>query len=128
MTKTPPNAAGSSLYASFYSLVVFVPSEALESLKTALFAQGAGRMGNYDQCAWQVQGQGQFRPLPGSVPVRGAQDLLHQLAEYRLECVVAHDCVAAVVHALLAHHPYETPAYWLTPVFDAQAFGIRARE
>ena len=46
-----------------YKLAFYVPQENLEAVKQALFATGAGRIGDYDSCCWQVKGVGQFRPL-----------------------------------------------------------------
>lgn len=54
-----------------YKLCYFVPESHLEVTKAALFDAGAGRVGDYDRCCWQVLGQGQFRPLPGSRPYLG---------------------------------------------------------
>lgn len=94
-----------------FKIVVFVPGSHLEAVKEALFAAGAGRIGNYDRCAWQVQGQGQFRPLPGSAPHLGEQGRLEVVDEYRVELVCPAAQLAAAVAALKASHPYETPAY-----------------
>ncbi len=54
-----------------YKLCYYVPESHLEVTKQAIFDAGAGRVGNYDCCCWQVRGQGQFRPLPGSQPFIG---------------------------------------------------------
>jgi hypothetical protein len=94
-----------------HKLVFFVPETHLEDVKKAVFAAGGGRMGNYDSCAWQTLGQGQFRPLAGSHPHLGELDQLTRVAEYRVEMVCADDCVTAVIKALRAAHPYEEPAY-----------------
>ena len=51
-----------------YKLAFFVPPSHVEQVTRALFAAGAGRIGAYDSCSWQVPGQGQFRPLDGSQP------------------------------------------------------------
>ena len=59
-----------------YKLTVFVPDSALQQVKSALFAAGAGKIGDYKQCCWQVQGIGQFMPLAGSTPHIGTQDSL----------------------------------------------------
>jgi hypothetical protein len=66
-------------------LVVDIPESHLEPVKAVLFAAGAGIQGRYDCCCWQVRGQGQFRPLPGSRPFIGAPGTLEQVAEYRVE-------------------------------------------
>ena len=94
-----------------YTLCFYVPAAALEEVKDAVFAAGAGRIGHYDQCCWQVEGEGQFRPLAGSKPAIGQQDELETLTEYRVEMVCDADCIEAAVAALKAAHPYEEPAW-----------------
>lgn len=93
-----------------HKLVFFVPESHLEPVKAAVFAAGAGAIGNYDQCCWQVKGLGQFRPLKGSRPFIGQSELLEQVAEYRVEMVCDDSLIAAAVAALRAAHPYEEPA------------------
>lgn len=94
-----------------YKITFYVPASHLEVVKAALFAAGAGRLGNYDSCAWQVKGQGQFRPLAGSNPRIGQRDVLETVEEYRVELVCDDACVRAAVAALRQAHPYEMPAY-----------------
>lgn len=94
-----------------YKLTVFIPSKALEKVKTALFEAGAGHIGNYSHCCWQVQGTGQFKPLAGSTPHIGEQDNIEQVEEWRVEMVIDDDHIHQVVRALKQAHPYETPAY-----------------
>ncbi|MEQ8952612.1 MAG: NGG1p interacting factor NIF3, partial [Gammaproteobacteria bacterium] len=57
--------------ASLYKIEFYVPESHLEQVKSAMFAAGAGRAGEYDSCAWQTLGQGQFRGLEGSSPYLG---------------------------------------------------------
>ena len=101
-----------------YKLTVFIPDAALEPVKSALFAAGAGKIGNYEQCCWQVQGSGQFMPLAGSQPNIGAQDRLETVDEWRVEMVVATAHIKAVIEVLKQAHPYETPAYDVIEVLD----------
>ena len=101
-----------------YKLTVFIPDAALEQVKSALFAAGAGTIGNYEQCCWQVQGSGQFMPMAGSQPNIGAQDALESVEEWRVEMVVAIAYIKEVVEALKQAHPYETPAYDVIEVLD----------
>ncbi|RZA08253.1 MAG: NGG1p interacting factor NIF3, partial [Proteobacteria bacterium] len=54
------------------SLVVYVPESHRDEVKKAMFAAGAGKLGNYDQCCWQTLGEGQFRPTEGANPAIGA--------------------------------------------------------
>lgn len=92
-------------------LVFFVPEQAVEEVKQAVFAQGAGKLGDYDQCAWQTLGVGQFRPLAGSRPFIGEQDVVEVVAEYRVEMLVDEALIYQVIAALKQAHPYEEPAY-----------------
>ncbi len=93
-----------------YKLSFYVPDSHVEEVKVAVFNAGAGRIGDYEHCAWQVLGQGQFRPLPGSQPFLGTQDCLETVQEWRVEMVCADDLIAAAVAALRQAHPYEEPA------------------
>jgi len=94
-----------------YKLAFFVPPSHVEEVKRALFAAGAGRIGAYDSCSWQVLGQGQFRPLDGSQPFIGQAGEIEQVQEWKVELVVADELIQQVVAALKSSHPYETPAY-----------------
>ena len=97
-------------------LTVYIPETHVEQVKAALFAAGAGRYANYDCCAWQVLGQGQFRPLEGSKPHIGKTNVIERVPEYRVEMIVPEDAVAAVLVALKGAHPYEEPAYDLVSI------------
>lgn len=101
-----------------YKLCFYVPDSHLEATKEAVFAAGAGRVGNYDRCCFQVRGEGQFRPLPGSRPFAGSQGEVERLAEYRVEMVCEDAVVQAVIAALRAAHPYEEPAFDLVRIAD----------
>jgi hypothetical protein len=94
-----------------YKLAFFVPASHVDVVKAAVFAAGGGRIGDYDHCAWQTLGQGQFRPLDGSQPFLGQTGRVEVVEEWKVELVVADELVAQVVAALKQSHPYETPAY-----------------
>ncbi|HUH37123.1 MAG TPA: YqfO family protein [Spongiibacteraceae bacterium] len=94
-----------------YKLCFYVPETHLEMVKAAVFASGAGRIGDYDQCCWQVRGEGQFRPLAGANPHLGEVGSVERVAEYRVELVCEDAWIAEAVRALKAAHPYEEPAY-----------------
>ena len=102
-----------------YKFCFFVPESHLESVKAAVFAAGAGKLGNYDMCSWQIKGEGQFRPLAESSPFTGQIGELEHLAEYKVEIVCADECIAAAVEAMKTAHPYEEPAYG---VFELAGF------
>ncbi|EJL03076.1 MULTISPECIES: YqfO family protein [Pseudomonas] len=94
-----------------YKLCFFVPASHLDVVKNAVFAAGGGRIGDYDHCAWQVLGLGQFRPLDGSQPFIGEAGQVEQVEEWKVELVVADELIRGAVQALKQSHPYETPAY-----------------
>lgn len=76
-----------------------------------MFEAGAGRVGDYDCCAWQTRGEGQFRPLNGSTPFLGNQGQIETVIEYKIELVCEETCLKAVIAALKRAHPYEEVAY-----------------
>jgi hypothetical protein len=92
-------------------LVVFVPADALDAVRDALFAAGAGRIGDYERCSWYAEGTGTFRGGEGSQPAVGEPGREERVPELRLETVFPSPLQAQVVAALRAAHPYEEPAY-----------------
>ena len=92
-------------------LVVFVPREALDPLREALFAAGAGRIGDYERCSWYTEGAGTFLGGEGSSPSVGQPGREQRLSELRLETVYPEEREAEIVSALRAAHPYEEPAF-----------------
>lgn len=94
-----------------YKLCFYVPETHVDAVKQAAFDAGAGHVGDYDSCSWQVLGSGQFRPLAGSAPFLGQQGNVQIVPEYRVEMVCTAACIKAAVSAMLAAHPYEEPAW-----------------
>ena len=92
-------------------LVVFVPADALEAVRDAVFAAGAGRIGEYERCSWYTEGTGTFRPLPGATPTVGEVGEEEHVAELRLETVFPSQRRDEIVAALRRAHPYEEPAF-----------------
>ena len=94
-----------------YKMCYFVPETHVEKTKQALFDAGAGRIGDYDSCAWQCLGRGQFRPLEGSDPFLGNTGEVEAVDEYKVELVCEDDLIRDAIAALKRAHPYEEPAY-----------------
>jgi hypothetical protein len=101
---------------SRYKLVWFVPEEALNATRDAVFAAGAGRIGAYERCSWYTAGTGTFLGGEGTEPTVGAAGREERTPELRVETVVPGDHVEAAVGALIAAHPYEKVAYDLYPL------------
>ena len=103
-----------------YKLIYYVPESHLESTKLAIFAAGAGGIGNYEHCAWQILGTGQFKPVKGAQPFIGELDTLEQLPEWRVETIVPEDRAREVAQALKASHPYEEPAFEFIQIIEVE--------
>ena len=101
-----------------YKLAYFVPQSHLDATKQAVFKAGAGKLGDYEQCCWQVLGQGQFKPTQGSKPFIGQQGQLEIIDEYKVEMVCTDDSIKPVIKALKQAHPYEEPAYEVCKLAD----------
>jgi dinuclear metal center YbgI/SA1388 family protein len=91
--------------------VIFVPSEHAEVVRAAVFAAGAGDIGDYSQCSWSVTGTGQFLPGDGASPAIGSVGAVEQVVEDRVEVVAAARARRQVLSAMRAAHPYEEPAF-----------------
>jgi hypothetical protein len=92
-------------------LVVFVPAEALDRVRDALFEAGAGRIGDYERCSWYTGGTGTFRGGKGTQPAVGEAGREERVPELRLETVFPAEHRERVVAALRRAHPYEEPAF-----------------
>jgi hypothetical protein len=92
-------------------LVVFVPPEALDEVRDAVFAAGAGRIGDYERASWYTEGTGTFLGGEGTNPAIGESGREERVPELRLETVFPEDRQDEVVAALRRAHPYEEPAF-----------------
>jgi hypothetical protein len=97
-------------------LVVFVPADALDSVRDALFDAGAGRIGGYTRCSWYAEGTGTFLGGEETAPAIGQKGREERVAEYRLETVFPAERHEDVVAALRRAHPYEEPAFDVYPL------------
>ncbi|ORM08711.1 Nif3-like dinuclear metal center hexameric protein [Prescottella equi] len=99
--------------------VVMVPTTDTVRVREALFAAGAGELGDYRECSWTVTGDGQFRPLPGAAPTLGVVGEVEAVREDRVEVIAPRRSRARILAALRAAHPYEEPAF---DVFETADF------
>ncbi|MDH8701800.1 dinuclear metal center YbgI/SA1388 family protein [Dysgonomonadaceae bacterium PH5-43] len=97
-------------------LVTFVPSEYANTVRNTLFNAGAGHIGNYNSCSFNVSGQGTFKAEENANPFVGEINELHIEEETRIELVLPIYNKESVTRALLAIHPYEEPAYDFYPI------------
>jgi len=97
-------------------LVYFVPEEARDATREAVFAAGGGRIGDYERCSWYTLGTGTFLAQEGADPAVGDVGEEEHVAEYRVEVIVPEASVRAAVDALREAHPYEEVAFDLIPL------------
>jgi len=90
---------------------VFVPRESLDTVRDALFAAGAGRIGGYERCCWYSEGTGTFVGGEGTAPAVGEAGVEERVPELRLETVYPVAKHGDVIAALKLAHPYEEPAF-----------------
>lgn len=95
-------------------LVTFVPPEKTEEVLNALYAAGAGRIGNYTDCSFSLRGTGSFTPNNESNPVIGTRGAREFVEEIRVEVVLPSHLQDRVMRALLKAHPYEEVAHYIT--------------
>ncbi|WKE50319.1 Nif3-like dinuclear metal center hexameric protein [Corynebacterium tuberculostearicum] len=93
---------------------VHVPVAAAEEVKQALFDAGAGHIGAYSHCSFDIAGTGQFQPEEGADPTEGEIGALHRGEELRVEFVAPAALRSSLLKALHTAHPYEVPAYDIT--------------
>ena len=99
-------------------LVVFVPREALDPVREAVFAAGAGRVGRYERCSFYTEGTGTFFGGEGTSPAVGRSGTEQRVAELRLETVYPEERHDDVIAALRQAHPYEEPAFDVYPLLE----------
>ena len=108
-----------------YKLVVFIPIKAAANVSNAVFAAGAGAIGNYRNCSFGAEGTGTFLPLKGAKPAIGKKGKLEKVPEIRFETIVPAGKLADCIAAMKKAHPYETPAFDVFKLYDTQSkFGL----
>lgn len=91
--------------------VIFVPGPAADAVRSAIFAAGAGQIGDYSHCSWTVTGSGQFLPTAGATPAIGTVGSLQRLPEDRVEVIAPAALRDRVLAAMRSAHPYQEPAF-----------------
>ncbi len=97
-------------------LVVFCPTEHANKVRTALFEAGAGVIGNYDSCSYNISGFGTFKGNEKTKPFVGKQNEIHQEEEIRIETIFPQHLQYNVLKALSDTHPYEEIAFDIYPL------------
>jgi len=92
-------------------LYSYAPEEHIEAIKTAIHKAGAGKIGNYSECSFEVKGKGSFKPEEGAEPTLGSIGDVHYEEEVKFEVILTKDLQSKVLKALFSAHPYEEVAY-----------------
>ncbi|MFT5836041.1 MAG: hypothetical protein ACI9RG_000935 [Sulfurimonas sp.] len=94
-----------------YKLNYFVPVDAKEKTKEALFDIGVGRYENYKCCSFETLGLGQFKPIADANPYIGELDIVEKVEEYKVEMLCSDKLIRDAIKVLKDVHPYEEVAY-----------------
>jgi len=92
-------------------LVFFCPVDSAEKVKQSIFEAGAGKIGNYDCCSFEISGEGNFRANEGSNPYVGNKGEIHKESELRIETIFPKYLKNRIVSSMIEAHPYEEVAY-----------------
>ncbi len=107
---------------SLKKLEVFVPSDYSDKVKNALFEAGAGNIGFYDECSFSVSGKGTFRPIEGSQPFSGQQNVRENSDEDIISVIFEDYKLYQIVSAMKLAHPYEEVAYQIMTLENENQF------
>lgn len=107
-----------------HKLVVFVPPEEVEKVADAMFATGAGHIGDYSRCSYRVRGTGTFLGGESTSPAVGRKGRLEYVEEVRLEAIVPDQALPGVIQSMIEAHSYEEPAFDIYPLKPKPARGI----
>jgi dinuclear metal center YbgI/SA1388 family protein len=99
-------------------LTTFVPNKKAEAVRLAMFNAGAGQIGDYDQCSFNLEGKGTFRAGSETNPYVGNQGELHFEPETRIEVIVPKPILPKVIQSMVDSHPYEEVAYDIYPLHN----------
>jgi dinuclear metal center YbgI/SA1388 family protein len=95
----------------FNKVVAFCPANNVEQVRQAMFDAGAGYIGNYDECSYNIEGIGTYKGLDGATPYLGTIGKLHNEKEIRIETIVPTYKLSKVIKNMIEVHPYEEVAY-----------------
>jgi dinuclear metal center YbgI/SA1388 family protein len=117
--RSTPLVAHASAASAEFKLVVFVPRPQVAALRHALASElGAGVIGNYSECSYELDGRGSFFGSDAASPHVGSRGQLELVDEVRLEMRCPSSAVPGLARVIAAHHPYEEPAWDLYPLIS----------
>jgi len=96
---------------SIKKLTTFVPLKDADKLRKALFEAGAGSIGNYEHCSFNISGKGSFKGNEDSNPVIGEKGKVHFEEESQIGVTYPSHLESKILKSLFHSHPYEEVAY-----------------
>lgn len=96
---------------NLFKLVMYVPEKNAEKVKNAVYATGAGKIGDYEECSYNLHGFGTFKPVGDADPQVGEKYVQNRVPEARVEILLQSHQLNAAVSAMKKSHPYEEVAY-----------------
>lgn len=103
-------------------LAVYTPVDHANEVRSALFEAGAGTIGNYSECSYNIEGEGTYKAGDDANPAIGEKGILHKEKEVRIEVLLSSHIKGKVVSTMLNAHPYEEVAYDIIPVENVNNF------
>ena len=97
-------------------IVIFVPVDHADAVRSVLGEKGAGKIGNYDFCSFSTRGVGRFVPGEGSDPFSGERGKIGCVEEERIEAVCPREIAGDVIEAVRSVHPYDEMAFDVYPL------------
>jgi len=101
-----------------YKLVVFVPKSHSDKVREAITKAGAGHIGDYSHCTYNLEGVGTFKPLEGTDPFIGEHGKIEKVEEVRIETILPSNRLKEVIDKMKDSHPYEEVAFDVYPLIN----------
>jgi len=98
-------------------LVTYTIPENADKIRNALFAAGAGNIGNYENCSFNSTGIGTYKGNEQSNPFIGERFELMKSEEIKIEVTFEKHLENKIVDVLFKNHVYEEVAY---EIYDLQ--------
>ncbi len=105
---------------AYFKIIVMVPVEAADKVRSAMAKAGSGKQGDYESCSFSSRGVGRFRPLTGANPTVGEINKLEEVEEEIIQTICHKDLIEKVITAIKSAHPYEEPAIDILPRFEIE--------
>lgn len=105
-------------------IAIFTPESHLIALREAMSQAGAGLIGNYSDCSFELRGNGTFRPNSEARPFLGQVNQFETVTEVRLEMIANRRDLSRVLKAIYGNHPYEEPAIDVYPLLNSSSHGL----